>query len=580
MKRYGDTGNNVIYAQSGDWLYGGAGDDELHSRPSVSGIANRLYGGANNDRLFGYSGDLMEGGSGDDLFTIDYYAGHAPTIISGGSGYDSLTFVQPGSQLDFTQVSGIERITGPVGVVSRLLGTAGNDILDFTGMMLVNLRIDAGNGDDRVLSAGPLLSNGVEYNGGGGNDRMLGGGVMSGGIGNDIIKGSDLADILSGADGDDAIYGGAGDDIIDGGTGVNYIEGGAGNDTITGSGQLGTYYGGSGNDQIGGGAYVYGGSGDDYLSGKNVFGGLGNDRLFGTFMDGGEGNDTLNVYGTNPDNPFKYSGIHGGEGYDILSFSADYYLGKMTIAASLISGIEEIQTYQEVENPDDLIILGTSGNDTINFGNVKGTAAIQGGDGDDTIVGSATVSVSGGNGNDILSGARRLSGDAGDDHIMGGSGADSLNGGSDNDMLIGGGGNDSLYGADGNDIMSDIAGNNYFEGSFGKDDMTGGTGIDQFVFIRMVESGVGNNADIIRSFTSGQDKIDFSFIDPDPVTAGNQPFTYLGVGAFTADGEAELRYFVDGANSRIQADIDGNGVADLELSMIGIQQFVAADFVL
>jgi Ca2+-binding RTX toxin-like protein len=512
MKRYGDTGNNVIYAQSGDWVYGGAGDDELHSRPSVSGIANRLYGGAHNDKLFGYSGDMLNGGSGNDQFTLSYNAARAPTtIIEGGSGYDSLTFLQAGSVLYFNLVSGIEQITGPSGATLLVRGTAGDDVLDFRGVTLTNVRIDAGNGNDYVISSGPLLNSDLEYLGGLGNDKMVGGGKLTGNSGNDYLVGSALRDILSGGGGDDTIYGGAGDDRIDAGDGLDYVEGGAGNDSI--GGFQGEFFGGSGNDRITGGQYLYGGSGNDYLTSDLTIPEHDFPRpnpASTRIMDGGLGDDIFKIYGDNDDDPGKFAAIVGGDGYDILRYQAHFYAYfQMSIYAANLSGVEEIQN--QFGSSGYLSILGSSGDDILDFASIKVTAPV---------------------------------------------------------TIRGGAGNDEIA------LSSGLA----VEGGAGKDDMTGSVGVNRFEFLDMADSGLGNNADIIRSFTSGQDKIDFSPEFSTPDTTPN--FTYLGTKAFTATGKAELRYFVDGANSWIQADADGNGVADLELSMIGIQQFVAADFIL
>lgn len=80
-------------------------------------------------------------------------------------------------------------------------------------------------------------------------------------------------------------------------------------------------------------------------------------------------------------------------------------------------------------------ITGNTGNDFI----IGGTVAdnLTGGDGNDLIAG--------GTGNDIITG------DAGDDIIYGNAGDDTINGGADNDTLIGGAGVDSLDGGAGND---------------------------------------------------------------------------------------------------------------------------------
>jgi len=71
---------------------------------------------------------------------------------------------------------------------------------------------------------------------------------MSGGLGDDVLRGRT---------GDDRIYGSNGSDRLDGGQGTDLLEGGYGNDTLVGNGGWDTLVGGSGNDRS------YGGTGLD-----------------------------------------------------------------------------------------------------------------------------------------------------------------------------------------------------------------------------------------------------------------------------------------------------------------------------
>ncbi|HEY3049928.1 MAG TPA: M10 family metallopeptidase C-terminal domain-containing protein, partial [Polaromonas sp.] len=136
--------------------------------------------------------------------------------------------------------------------------------------------------------------------------------------------------------------------------------------------------------------------------------------------------------------------------------------------------------------------------------------------------------------------------------IAGGAGADTLNGGGGIDSLIGGAGADSL---------------------------TGGIGADTFVLTALGDSGVGALRDIITDFISGTDRIDFSGIDANTLVAGNQAFTMLGTAAFFGVA-GQLRYDVVGADTVMQGDVNGDGVADFELQLTGIQSFVPADLLL
>jgi hypothetical protein len=88
---------------------------------------------------------------------------------------------------------------------------------------------------------------------------------------------------------------------------------------------------------------------------------------------------------------------------------------------------------------------------------------LEGGDGDDTIVGSALGDrVYGGAGNDLIDGG------AGNDMIYGGDGNDTLLGGDGSDYLSGGAGDDDLWGEDGADFLDGGTGNDTFQGGAGR----------------------------------------------------------------------------------------------------------------
>ncbi|MEH7828351.1 calcium-binding protein [Gemmobacter denitrificans] len=74
----------------------------------------------------------------------------------------------------------------------------------------------------------------------------------------------------------------------------------------------------------------------------------------------------------------------------------------------------------------------------------------------------------------------------------------------DNDRLIGGGNNDLLAGGAGNDTLQGGAGDDILVDGTGRDEMTGGSGADLFVLL------ADGEADTIRDFTPGQDRLDLS----------------------------------------------------------------------
>lgn len=108
--------------------------------------------------------------------------------------------------------------------------------------------------------------------------------------------------------------------------------------------------------------------------------------------------------------------------------------------------------------PQAALILGTTGNDTLNGG--AGPDCIVSGAGNDTLSGGAGTTVFvGGAGTDIISGG------GGTDYLYGGDGNDDLNGGTGADFLYGGNGNDILRGRGGNDLCDGGAGTDTTDGT-------------------------------------------------------------------------------------------------------------------
>lgn len=228
-------------------------------------------------------------------------------------------------------------------------------------------------------------------------------------------------------------------------------------------------------------------------------------------------------------------------------------------------------------------LVGTSGNDWIMGFNQSDT--IHGGDGHDAIDGGEMMDViHGGRGNDSIAGGLDddwLSGDEGDDLIFGGSGHDTILGGAGrdelrgnngDDLILGGDAEDSMYGGIGNDSLfggsgDDIAkgdngrdviaggdGDDTLAGGAGRDRMFGGEGADSFVFTAddLVEDGGSN---VVMDFGAG-DVIDLRDLD----------LTLVG----DFGGRAgELTYEVIAGMLRLQADIDGDGRADLQIHVLG-----------
>lgn len=317
--------------------------------------------------------------------------------------------------------------------------------------------------------------------------------------------GTDGNDILIGTSGDDYFYPNMGADTIDGGEGTSDtlaidnsydtanttivatltngsivgglsngttfknierfdLKTGAGNDNIniaTTSNLYGQIDAGAGNDTIVGSAtapfqQLFGGDGNDNITGGNG----------GNTLDGGAGNDLLT--GGNGDD-YLYAGtgadtIDGGAGTDILYIdnSTDTANIKVTYTTptngSIVKGSNNGTTFKNIEKID---FRAGAGNDNINIsattgsnsfdpgGGFFGIIIVDGGAGNDTIVGSLTANqvLWGGDGNDNLTGGNA------DDKLDGGAGNDIINGGGGDDWIVAGSGADTIDGGTGNNYL-------------------------------------------------------------------------------------------------------------------------------
>lgn len=388
---------------------------------------------------------------------------------------------------------------------------------------------------------------------------------------------------------------------INGTSGNDNLNGGSGADTINGLG---------GNDTI------HGNGGDDL-----IYGGTGNDTLYGD-----DGNDTFHVNATG-------QGIDryiGGTGNDTISVSAS--AGSMQINLFQQSDLVEAIT----GSGGTVVIGGSSGNDFLDFTltTLTNVAAIRGGLGNDTIIGSAAADIiqgqegddtlKGGGGNDIFrvtatfDGFDSYDGGAGNDTIeatfnnsrIGVSGPSALvsietiSGGAATGVFISGNtgidlidltnvnllnityvtGGDGADDVIGNSLINDLrggAGNDSIQGRGGADALSGDAGSDMFRYTAITDSAVGS-ADVIADFSQADgDLIDLTGIDADLGAPGDQPFALVANGTDPFSGAAgQLRYQNSGGTTTIQADVDGDASADFEIVLTGTISLTTADFIL
>jgi len=310
----------------------------------------------------------------------------------------------------------------------------------------------------------------------------------------------------------------------------------------------------------------------------------GNDR--NNILDGGGGADTLVGGSGNDVYIVDVAGDvvteNAGQGTDeIRTALANYSIAAIANVENLTGTSASGQSL--TGNAGDNVIRGAGGNDTLIGGggndsyyvNNSGDSVVEAaGQGIDRVYASADFILGAGQSVEIIS----TDNDAG-------TAAVALRGNELGNLIYGNAGVNALAGGGGDDRVDGGAGNDRIEGGLGGDRLTGGSGADMFVYGAVQESqfalrsdGEKVMPDTIVDFASGQDRIDLSGIDANAGTAGDDAFTYLGTAAFTGHA-GELRFELHGAQVLILADIDGNGVADMQiLAMTSSLQ--AGDFVL
>jgi glucose/arabinose dehydrogenase len=238
-----------------------------------------------------------------------------------------------------------------------------------------------------------------------------------------------------------------------------------------------------------------------------------------------------------------------------------------------------------------------------------GNDRIYGGGGNDTLFGGSGNDVlRGGSGADLLSGGsgfdyadyrdapgrvvidlmkRTQSGsDASGDRlssiqgVIGSSFNDVLKGSTGDNTLRGGAGNDSLSGNAGDDRVYGDAGRDTIIGSAGKDWLSGGAGSDIFRWQSVGAVGAAlDRADVVRDFSQrDHDRLDLSRIDANSLRAGNQAFSFIGKGDFTAAGQ--IRYEIAGSEAHVFLNTDADPDAEGIIRLSGLHSLKAADFLL
>jgi Ca2+-binding RTX toxin-like protein len=615
-----DTNNLLIGNAVSNIISGGGGNDTLDG-----GAGNdNLIGGDGDDTLIGGLGvDVFSGGIGNDTYVVDSLAeANAIVDVDGLNTLNiaftfALTEVSAFANLTLTGVgvlagtgnSGNNKITGNVaanilngGLGSDTLdGGAGNDKLDGgDGADIMNGGKDADTyivdnvGDDAVeeltLAQGgglDVVNSSITFTLGANLDNLVLNGVSNiNGIGNSLnntITGNTANNQLSGLDGNDMLDGAAGNDVLEGGNGKDTLNGGIGNDILFGGAESDALIGGLGDDvyHVNLKPFIVGSSfsvAEDVIT-EALAGGTDTLVLYGEsfgyqlnasienldlsqlitnqfFTYGNGSNNDINGHAT------LVNLLDGGAGNDTLHGGAgrDHLIGG--IGADLLIGGDNSDYYEVDSLSDQIVDDGTFGFDRI--------------------VGKTSINLNSYSNIEEV----ELKHGAGNLNATGNVLNNVVSGNDGNNNLDGGAGNDTVYGGFGDDTIM---------GGLGADMLHGGLGRDTFDFNTFDESGFGSNRDVIFDFSHlAQNKIDFSTIDANDLLVGNQAFTFIGTAAFFGGVAGQLQYV--GGNvtetynngfftntftgGTLSGDVDGDGVADFEIVVIGITSLVSSDFIL
>jgi Ca2+-binding RTX toxin-like protein len=476
----GGTGNDTITGGDGnDMLIGGDGDDLV-----VGGRgSDTAQLGTGNDAFVwnpGDGNDVVDGQDGTDTLIFNGANINENIGISASQGRVKLTRDVAAITMD---LDGLEHIQLSVlgGIDTVTVGDlTGTDVTE----VAINLGSNTGTGDgaaDQVIVTATAGSDMIDVVGSGTSvtvtglaaqvtidhadtgDRL----TINAGAGNDIIRAATLpADIIGltidAGGGNDTITGSQGDDQLLGGDGNDVVTGGRGNDTA----QLG-----NGND-----TFVWNpGDGSDVVEGE-----AGTDTLL---FNGSNIAETLDISanGTRA-RLFRDIGSVTMDLNSVEHIQLNALGGVDTIAVNDLSGTGVTQVALDLSatagsgqgdgQPDTVIANGTQVDDRINVTSSGSSVSVNGLAAQLTIGGAESgdsLVVNGLAGNDRIDASKlaagavnlTLNGGDGDDTVIGSAGNDTVNGGRGSDIASLGAGDDTFVWnpGDGNDTVDGQAGN-------------------------------------------------------------------------------------------------------------------------
>jgi Ca2+-binding RTX toxin-like protein len=454
------TGNDTILGSQGaDTVLAGDGDDYV-------------FGDNGNDTAFlGAGNDVFQWDPGDGNDTIEGEGGTDSLLFFGSSASEDINVIANGGRTLLTRnvanvtmdMKGVEKIELRTlgGTDNVVVGdTSGTDVtavnIDLRGPnggpdgAVDTVTVNATNGDDVFGVTGD--SGGVQVFGlhavtnmffTDGGDRL----TLNGQGGNDVINASSLEAgavtlTINGGLGNDIMLGSEGDDLINGGAGNDTALMGAGNDTFV-------WNPGDDNDT------VEGQDGSDTL----LFNGANVAEQITLSANGGRALFTRNVAVVTMDT----------DSVETIHFNA--LGGADSILVNDLTGTDVTKVEVDLgatggggDGAADTITLNaTSGDDVIFVSNNNGVVSVYGLSAEVMIFNidaNDRLVINGLGGDDVIeasglgSGIQlTANGGDGDDVLIGGTGKDTLLGGAGDDVLIGGGGGDILDGGPGDNVV-------------------------------------------------------------------------------------------------------------------------------
>ncbi|MFM7085044.1 MAG: calcium-binding protein [Hyphomicrobium sp.] len=163
--------------------------------------------------------------------------------------------------------------------------------------------------------------------------------------------------------------------------------------------------------------------------------------------------------------------------------------------------------------------------------------------------------------------------------VTGSSAADKVSGQSYDEAIYALGGNDTVNGNGGDDVLYGQAGNDILNGGAGRDILYGGAGSDVFKFSAAADSATLARSDLIADFELAADKVDLTSLD---AVAGGGRTAFKWGGMSTLVAKNSVTFYQDTANGPtiVQADMTGDTVADVVVSMTGLLNLTSAHFML